>query len=140
MGAYGVHLGQSDLDPCDLRQLAAANLRLGISTHSYDEAARAHALRPSYIALGPIFETTSKDMPFAPQGMARIAEWQRLWSYPLVAIGGLTVAHAAEAMRRGANGVACISDVTKAADPERQIRRWLNAVTPGIDPVVPSQR
>lgn len=140
MGAYGVHLGQSDLDPCDLRQLAAANLRLGISTHSYDEAARAHALRPSYIALGPIFETTSKDMPFAPQGMARIAEWQRLWPYPLVAIGGLTVAHAAEAMRRGANGVACISDVTKAADPERQIRRWLNAVTQGIDPVVPSQR
>ena len=130
MGAYGVHLGQSDLDGCDLQRLAAASMRLGISTHAYDEAARAHAVRPSYIALGPIFATTSKPMPFAPQGMARITEWQRLWPYPIVAIGGLTHAHAAAAVQHGADGVACISDVTQAADPDSQIRRWLGIGAP----------
>lgn len=67
--AYGVHLGQEDLVNADCQAIARAGIRLGISTHSYYELARAYALRPSYIACGPIFPTTSKQMPFAPQGI-----------------------------------------------------------------------
>jgi len=127
-GAYGVHLGQEDLEALgesDLRALANSGLRLGISTHSYYEAARAHALRPTYVALGPIFPTSCKSMRFGPQGFARIAEWKKLLPYPLVAIGGLRLEHADEARRQGADAVAVISDVTRHADPEARARAWL---------------
>jgi thiamine-phosphate diphosphorylase len=119
-GAYGVHLGQEDLaalSPADRSALRASGLRLGISTHSYLEAAFAHAWAPSYVALGPIFATTCKAMRFGPQGLARIAEWKALLPYPLVVIGGMTLAYAAEATRLGASGVAVIRDVLEAADP-----------------------
>ena len=67
-GAYGVHLGQEDLDTTDLAAIHRAGLRLGVSTHDDAELARALAVKPSYIALGHIFPTQTKDMPSAPQG------------------------------------------------------------------------
>lgn len=131
--AYGVHLGQEDLDNLSARDLArmqAAGLRLGVSTHSLEEAARAAALRPSYVALGPIRPTTCKSMAFGPQGFARIGEWKsRLPGVPLVAIGGLKVEHAAEALREGADGVAVISDVTEHSQPEARVAEWLSALS-----------
>lgn len=127
--AYGIHLGQEDLDALsdeDLRSIQAAGLRLGVSTHSLEEAARANALRPSYVALGPIRPTTCKSMAFGPQGFARIGEWKkRLPGLPLVAIGGLKVEHAAEALREGADGIAVISDVTEHPRPEERVAEWL---------------
>ena len=103
--AYGVHLGQEDLNALNQESLEAirsAGLRLGISTHNYFEAARALALRPSYIALGPIFPTTCKSMRFSPQGWRRLREWSSMCLTPVVAIGGLTLAHAPEAYASGA--------------------------------------
>lgn len=133
-GAYGVHLGQEDLDrlsPEDCERLRASGLRLGISTHSYEEAARALSYRPSYIALGPIFATTCKSMAFGPQGLARLSEWRTLCpDTPLVAIGGLKLEHAPEAMQRGADSVAVISDVLSHNDPEQRARDWLRAFHP----------
>ena len=109
-GAYGVHLGQEDLLDADLDGLRAAGLRVGISTHCHWEAARAHALRPSYVACGPIYETTAKVMPWIPHGLEGLRYWRRLFSaYPLVAIGGIDAARAPGVVDAGADGVAMIS-------------------------------
>ena len=90
-GAYGVHLGQEDLTDADLPAIAASGIRLGVSTHSYYEIARAHAVAPSYVAIGPIYATSTKPMKFAPQGVARLKRWVNLLKsrYPLAAIGGI---------------------------------------------------
>jgi hydroxymethylpyrimidine kinase/phosphomethylpyrimidine kinase/thiamine-phosphate diphosphorylase len=117
-GAYGVHLGQEDLNVADCQKIAAAGLRLGISTHSYYEVARAHALKPSYIACGPIYPTTSKIMAFLPQGLQQLRRWQRtLTSYPLVAIGGINEARFIDVLATNVSGIAMISAITEADDP-----------------------
>jgi hydroxymethylpyrimidine kinase / phosphomethylpyrimidine kinase / thiamine-phosphate diphosphorylase len=112
--AYGVHLGQEDLDELaesELAEIKTAGLRLGISTHDYLEAARAHSLSPSYIALGPIKETTCKSMRFGPQGMDKITEWSAMVTEPIVAIGGLKVDMLDEIIGLGADGMAVLSDM-----------------------------
>ena len=91
--AYGVHLGQEDMDRADLPLIADAGLRLGLSTHGYYEMLRARQLKPSYIALGHIFETQTKDMPSDPQGLTRLAKYANLMSdMATVAIGGINLA------------------------------------------------
>jgi hydroxymethylpyrimidine kinase/phosphomethylpyrimidine kinase/thiamine-phosphate diphosphorylase len=117
-GAYGVHLGQEDLDDADLMKIEQAGLRLGVSTHSYWELARALAINPSYIALGPVFETSSKKMPFNPQGIERVKQWTRLLGehYPLVAIGGIDLNRAKQLKQTGVGSVAMISTITQAED------------------------
>lgn len=126
---FGVHLGQEDLDLLsedDLRKIQDAGLRLGISTHSLEEAARAKTLGPSYIALGPVFETTCKSMRFGPQGIARVGEWvKRLPQIPIVAIGGLKLDHASEVLAEGADSIAVISNLTEAEVPEQRMNDWL---------------
>ena len=120
-GAYGVHLGQEDLaDPAlDLPALQAAGLRLGLSTHSLWELARAAVLRPSYIACGPVYPTATKPMPWRPQGAHNLAWWSGLLApLPVVAIGGLTPERAVNAARAGAAAVAVASGLTAAPDPE----------------------
>lgn len=116
-GAYGVHLGQEDLNTADIAKIYQAGLRLGISTHCYYEVARAHAFRPSYIACGPIFSTTSKVMSFAPQGIAQLKRWRRILNYPLVAIGGIYLEQLPEILATNVDGVAMISAITQADDP-----------------------
>lgn len=120
-GAYGVHLGQEDLgDPAlDLPALQAAGLRLGLSSHSLWELARASALHPSYIACGPVYPTTTKAMPWRPQGAHNLAWWAGLLApTPVVAIGGLTPERAVNAARAGAAAVAVASGLTAAPEPE----------------------
>ena len=127
LGADGVHLGQEDLGGVDFDALRRARLLLGVSTHSYWEVCRARALRPSYIACGPIHATTLKKMPWRPQGDANLAYWCRLLQgTPVVAIGGMDVARARSAMRAGASSVAVVGAITRSADPEAAIAelRW----------------
>lgn len=123
--AYGVHLGQEDLDTADLELLRTSGLRLGLSTHCLPEVERARAIRPSYMAVGPIFPTTLKQMPFAPQGIASLGEWRKLVSMPLVAIGGLSLQHATEVKAAGADGIAVVSDVLSHPEPDQRVREWL---------------
>lgn len=125
--AYGVHLGQEDLHDANLIEIEQASLRLGVSTHSYWELARALAVNPSYIALGPVFETTSKVMPWTPQGVERIAQWTRLLgdAYPLVAIGGIDQHRAKQLYKTGVGSVAMISAITKAEDYKKTTRDLL---------------
>lgn len=119
-GAYGVHLGQEDLDTADIEALRIAGIRLGLSTHTLDELARAKAVQPSYLAIGPIYPTTLKVMPYEPVGLERLAEWARLAApYPVVAIGGISVQRLAGVLACGVDGVAVVSAVTLAADPRQ---------------------
>lgn len=127
-GAYGVHLGQEDLATADLGAIATAGLRLGLSTHAYWEVCRAMALQPSYIACGPIHPTAAKAMPWIPQGNGNLAYWCHLLPLPVVAIAGMDVARATQAVECGAAGVAVISAVTAAASPEAAIAELQRAI------------
>lgn len=122
--AYGVHLGQEDILDVDIASLSAAQIRLGISTHCYSEVARALAFQPSYIAIGPIFPTTTKTMKFDPQGIDGLANWAKLLSFPLVAIGGITLENANDVLRAGAKGIAVVRDVVNDVDPDSRVRQW----------------
>lgn len=130
-GAYGVHLGQEDLHVADLAAIKQAGLRLGISTHAYWEVCRAWALRPSYIACGPIHPTQAKAMPWIPQGNDNLAYWCALLPTPVVGIAGMDVARTEQAARAGAAGVAVISAITAAASPEAAIEQLQQAVQRG---------
>jgi len=123
-----VHLGQDDLETADLDAIRGANIKLGISTHDETELARALALKPDYIALGPIYPTVLKAMAFAPQGLDRIGEWKsKIGAIPLVAIGGITLERAAGVFAAGADIVSVVTDVTLHADPEARTRAWVAA-------------
>jgi thiamine-phosphate pyrophosphorylase len=138
-GAYGVHLGQEDLDqlgPADLARLRASGCRLGISTHGYAEMVRAEALQPSYIALGAVFPTTLKAMPTPPQGLARLGVYARLLRHrPLVAIGGLDARHLHAIAQTGVGSLAVVRAITGAAQPEQAaallLAAWQQAQSPG---------
>lgn len=96
---YGVHLGQEDLEAGGreaLRSISAAGLRLGLSTHSFSELAKATAVRPSYISIGPVFETTSKKVAFSPRGAGLVKAWKAVIDVPLITIGGITLETAPE--------------------------------------------
>lgn len=124
-GATGVHLGQEDLASADIQAIEKAGLYLGISTHCYTEVASAIAFRPSYIAIGPIFATQTKAMRFAPQGITGLEHWRRLLSYPLVAIGGISLSKAEPLLAAGANGIAVVRDITNSTDVEASAQQWL---------------
>jgi len=119
LGAYGVHLGQEDLFTADLTAIHRAGLRLGISTHGYLELLQALRLRPSYIALGHLFATPTKDMPSIPQGLHLLARQQRLCQQqqiPAVAIGGINAPHLPQLRALGLSGVAMVRAVVDAPD------------------------
>jgi hydroxymethylpyrimidine kinase/phosphomethylpyrimidine kinase/thiamine-phosphate diphosphorylase len=127
-GAYGVHLGQEDLLTADLDAIRHAGRRIGISTHSYWEVCRARAWAPSYIACGPIHATTTKDMPWRPQGPGNLAYWCRTLREPVVAIAGMDAQRSHEAVRCGAAGVAVLRGIVQASDPERVIHGFQAAI------------
>lgn len=125
-GCDWIHLGQEDLDAADLEAIRRGGLRLGISTHDEEELARALALGPDYIALGPVWPTILKQMKWHQQGVEKLTDWKaRIGDIPLVAIGGLTPARAAEAFAAGADLVSVVTDITLNPDPEAQVRHWL---------------
>ena len=110
-------------------------MRIGISTHDHAELERALALQPDYVALGPIYPTLLKQMPWAPQGLARITEWKRrIGNLPLVAIGGLTVERVPGVFAAGADSAAVVTDIVRNADPDLRTREWIEIVarTKGI--------
>lgn len=124
-GAYGVHLGQEDLDTADLAEIAASGMRLGLSTHGYYEMLRALHFRPSYLAFGAVFPTGTKTLASAPQGLARLERYVRLVGtrVPLVAIGGIDLARLPAVLATGVGSAALVSAITAAAEPAEAIAR-----------------
>jgi hydroxymethylpyrimidine kinase/phosphomethylpyrimidine kinase/thiamine-phosphate diphosphorylase len=127
-GCFGIHLGQEDLASCvdagGLDLIRDAGLAFGVSTHSYSELCAALGVRPSYISLGPVFSTQSKDVKFDPQGLETVRQWRSLIPphIPLIAIGGINNADVAKVVREaGAECSAVIGAVTKATDVKKAV-------------------
>jgi hydroxymethylpyrimidine kinase / phosphomethylpyrimidine kinase / thiamine-phosphate diphosphorylase len=130
-GAYGVHLGQEDLQEADLGALRAAGVRLGVSTHSYWEVCRARACAPSYIACGPIHATVTKAMAWRPQGPGNLAYWCRVLREPVVAIAGMDEPRSLEATRCGAAGVAVLRGLAASTDLRATVDGLMAAIEQG---------
>jgi thiamine-phosphate diphosphorylase len=110
--AYGVHLGQEDIQKADIEAIHRNGLRLGISTHTPKEINIALGFEPSYLAIGPIYEPISKKLTYAPVGIEDLKKWAKNVEYPIVAIGGITIDNIADvASTQAASGIAMISDV-----------------------------
>lgn len=131
-GAYGIHLGQEDLDalsPQELQALHTSGLRLGVSTHGYAEMVRADAVGPSYIAMGAVFPTTLKKMATAPQGVGRLGLYASLMrNYPQVAIGGIGAEQFAQVRATGVGSIAVVRALVNAPDPEAAATQLLKAL------------
>ena len=122
-GAYGVHLGQEDMEDANLEEIRAAGLRLGLSTHGYAEMVYADRFCPSYIAMGAIFPTNLKKMVTTPQGLGRLYQYAKLMSnYPLVAIGGIDQDSIRAVSKSGVGSVAVVRAITQAKDPKAAIK------------------
>jgi len=127
-GCAWVHLGQEDLLDADIKALRRAAIRIGVSTHDHAELDKGLAIDPDYVALGPIWPTALKQMPWAPQGTERLAEWKRLiGGKPLVAIGGLTLESALLCLAAGADIAAVVGDIVNHRDPIAQAKAWIAA-------------
>ncbi|MFD1218150.1 thiamine phosphate synthase [Microbulbifer celer] len=123
-GAYGVHLGQEDLQDADLKAIQAAGLKLGISTHGFFELLYAYQYRPSYLAIGAIYATNTKDMSGQLQGPEKLARMAALLpGYPLVAIGGIDLARAPVIAATGVGSIAVVTAVTKAPDYRQAVKQ-----------------
>lgn len=128
LGCDFVHLGQEDMDSTDFAALRRAGVRYGLSTHDEAELARALALGPAYVALGPIYPTRLKQMKWGPQGLDRVRDWRaRAGATPLVGIGGLTPERLPGLFAAGADCAAVVTDIQQAPDPEARCRDWLAA-------------
>ncbi|MDO6613365.1 thiamine phosphate synthase [Shewanella sp. 1_MG-2023] len=124
-GAFGIHLGQEDVELANLDSIKEAGIALGLSSHSIFEILLAHQLKPSYIALGHIFPTTTKVMPSAPQGLAKLARYAALLKpvCPTVAIGGIDK-HVLDAVKATTvRSVAVVRAITEANYPETAFKQ-----------------
>jgi thiamine-phosphate pyrophosphorylase len=128
-GAGGVHLGQEDLPPARVRRMVGSSLWIGNATHNADQLRAGDREPADYLAIGPVFPTGSKEKPDPVLGVAAVAELRRLTSKPLVAIGGITRANAAEVLAAGVDAVAVISDLL-ADDLEGRLEEWRRLTRP----------
>lgn len=121
-GAYGIHLGQEDLTQADLPAIKAAGIRLGISTHGHYELVKARQYRPSYLAIGAIFPTRTKNMTGQIQGINTLQRLTKLNSgLPLVAIGGIDLTNAESVAKTGVDGIAVVTAITEAENTEANV-------------------
>jgi hydroxymethylpyrimidine kinase/phosphomethylpyrimidine kinase/thiamine-phosphate diphosphorylase len=126
-GAYGVHLGQEDIDDANLQAISDSGLRLGLSSHCFYEVARAKTINPSYIAFGPVYKTETKDMPWVPQGPAGLSYWRKhLAGIPMVAIGGIHGERFACVKSTGVDAIAMITAITLSQNPVQTTQSYID--------------
>jgi thiamine-phosphate pyrophosphorylase len=130
--AAGVHVGQEDLPAEAARKLCPAPQWIGISTHNLVQLRAASETSADYIAVGPIYPTTTKENPDPVAGLELIRAARRLTSKPLVAIGGITIDSAAAVFQAGADSVAIIGDLRNAPDPSERAREYLSVAAQAI--------
>ncbi len=139
VGADGLHLGQGDLSPVVARERLGAGMLVGYSTHSLDQAEAADRLPVDYVAIGPVYRTTTKENPDPIVGPAMVARVVARLAKPVVAIGGITLDAAPELWAAGAASLAVISDLlVPAADITERLRAYLRAAAAGKTPAPPA--
>ena len=129
-GFDGVHLGQDDLPPEAARRIVRKPLWIGVSTHRPEQIRRADGSDADYLAIGPVFATSSKTNPDPVVGLEGVRAARALTRKPLVAIGGITRAHARSVIAAGADAVAVIADLLN--DPRRAVEEFRQLLTPGV--------
>jgi thiamine-phosphate pyrophosphorylase len=121
-GFDGVHVGQDDLLPESVRKIIGPDRWLGVSTHNPEQLSEANETSADYLAIGPVFSTTSKDQPDPVVGLEGVRRARQLTRKPLVAIGGITRSNAASVIEAGADSVAVISDLLR--DPRKSAEEF----------------
>jgi thiamine-phosphate pyrophosphorylase len=123
-GAWGVHVGQDDLDVADVRRIAGSAAVVGISTHDEAQIDAAFETDATYIAVGPIFSTATKDTGYSARGLDLI-RYAANRGKPIVAIGGIALDHVESVLEAGAAGLAVISDLLTTGNPEARTRDFI---------------
>lgn len=125
-GAAGVHVGQTDMPVVAVRAIVGAGAIVGLSTHDRDQIDRALDTSASYIAVGPVFPTGTKDTGYAPRGL-ELVRYAAGRGKPVVAIGGVTLDRVEALVDAGASGLAVITDILDpgGSDPERRVRAFV---------------
>ncbi|WP_440875182.1 thiamine phosphate synthase [Thalassotalea sp. PLHSN55] len=133
-GAYGVHIGQEDLQDADLAAIEQSGLRLGISTHGCYEFLLAQQLKPSYLAVGAIFPTKTKDMTGQIQGIDNLSQILTLTTdIPVVAIGGINHQRAEQVWQTGVDSIAVVTAITEAEDYRASVNKFKALLTRAIN-------
>lgn len=132
--ADGVHVGQDDLEPASARRILGGASIVGVSTHTAEQVRLAAAMSVDYVAVGPIFGTSTKDTGYRDVGTSFVREAAAILraadcELPLVAIGGITLERAPEVIRAGAASVAVISDLLSTGNPETRVREYLRVLS-----------
>jgi len=130
-GATGVHVGQEDLDVEQARRVLGQDKLVGVSTHNLEQFERAAASSADYIAVGPIYDTSTKANPDPVVGVDLLRRVRGLSDKPVVAIGGITLANARAVMSAGASAVAIITDLLPSGDLgeiEARVRTFVRAL------------
>jgi thiamine-phosphate pyrophosphorylase len=127
-GGIGVHVGQDDLDVGQARRVVGHERLVGISTHNLEQFEQAAASSADYIAVGPIFNTSSKANPDPIVGLDLLRKARKLTDKPIVAIGGITLERAVATIEAGADSVAVISGILSAPDPAQRAREYINTL------------
>jgi thiamine-phosphate pyrophosphorylase len=131
-GASGVHVGQDDLSAADVRTVVGPSAVVGLSTHTPEQLVAAIREPVSYVAIGPVFGTRTKDTGYDAVGLAMVAQAARSAGpsgLPLVAIGGITIDSAPDVIAAGAASVAVITDILVANDPAARVRAYLDRLS-----------
>lgn len=126
-GAGGVHVGQEDLPVEAARRICGPDCWVGISTHNLEQLGAAAATSADYIAVGPVYPTSTKANPEPVVGVEFIRQARALTRKPLVAIGGITAERAAEVYAAGADSIAVAADLARAPDLAARVRTYLQA-------------
>jgi thiamine-phosphate pyrophosphorylase len=131
-GADGVHVGQDDLTPAAVRALVGASAIVGYSTHTSAQIVEATAEPISYLAVGPVYGTVTKDTGHAAVGLERVREavtQATARGLPVVAIGGITLDRAPEVIAAGATSVAVIGDLLNGSGPAQRVAAFLRVLS-----------
>jgi thiamine-phosphate pyrophosphorylase len=122
----GVHVGQDDLSAESVRKIMGPELWLGVSTHNPKQLSEADLTSADYLAIGPVFSTSSKEKPDPVVGLEGVRWARELTRKPLVAIGGVSRANAASVIEAGADSVAVISDLLR--DPRKSAEEFFRVL------------
>lgn len=141
VGAAGVHLGQGDVPPAEARRRLGADAVIGLSVETVEQAEAARPEDVDYLGVSPVFLTPTKPAAAAAWGLRGLARLRARTRLPLVAIGGLDSSNAESVLAAGADGLAVVSAICSASDPEaasRELRRIIDLFFAGRPPAAVS--